>query len=136
MLWARMSLRRTDARPALFGAVAYGVLRTRRSHRGGWLSYPWSHRHLRQSSGRNFEVDVRAGLTASPKALASKWLYNPAGCDLFEQITMLEEYYPTRAERSILVARSEEIGGAVSSNDAYRTGLGDIREDAPLAEGV
>jgi dimethylhistidine N-methyltransferase len=73
---------------------------------------------------RNFEGDVRAGLTAQPKTLASKWLYDPTGCDLFEQITMLNEYYPTRAERSILVARSEEIAYLSRASTVIELGSG------------
>ena len=46
--------------------------------------------------------DVRAGLTTSPKELAPKYFYDERGSQLFEQITELPEYYPTRAEREIL----------------------------------
>ena len=42
--------------------------------------------------------DVRVGLTAEPKWLPPKWFYDARGSRLFEQITMLPEYYPTRAE--------------------------------------
>ena len=48
------------------------------------------------------EADVRAGLTAEPKDLPPKWFYDRRGSELFERITRLPEYYPTRAERSIL----------------------------------
>src|ERR1700749_4554669 len=47
-------------------------------------------------------ADVRAGLTAAPKSLPPKWFYDAQGSALFEKITELPEYYPTRAERSIL----------------------------------
>jgi dimethylhistidine N-methyltransferase len=73
---------------------------------------------------RNFEGDVRAGLTAQPKTLASKWLYDPTGCDLFEQITALDEYYPTRAERSILVVHSEEIAQLSRASTVIELGSG------------
>ncbi len=43
--------------------------------------------------------DVRRGLTSEPKSLPSRWLYEGAGSKLFELITELDEYYPTRAER-------------------------------------
>ena len=48
------------------------------------------------------EADVRSGLTAEPKDLPPKWFYDERGSELFERITRLPEYYPTRAERSIL----------------------------------
>lgn len=53
--------------------------------------------------------EVRLGLTAKPKELAPKYFYDERGSQLFEQITELPEYYPTRAERAILAARSGEI---------------------------
>ncbi|WP_094274380.1 L-histidine N(alpha)-methyltransferase [Rhodococcus sp. OK302] len=47
-------------------------------------------------------VDARAGLTASPKWLSPKWFYDARGSELFEEITQLPEYYPTRTERALL----------------------------------
>lgn len=47
-------------------------------------------------------ADVLAGLTAPEKNLPPTWLYDKVGSELFEQITRLPEYYPTRAEREIL----------------------------------
>ena len=40
--------------------------------------------------------EVAAGLVGHPKELSPKWLYDEQGCELFEQITQLAEYYPTR----------------------------------------
>ena len=45
-------------------------------------------------------ADVRAGLTARPKNLPPKWFYDARGSELFEEITRLPEYYPTRTERA------------------------------------
>ena len=53
--------------------------------------------------------DIRLGLSARFKELAPKYFYDDRGSQLFERITELPEYYPTRAERSILVQRSAEI---------------------------
>src|SRR3954464_392660 len=53
--------------------------------------------------------DVREGLTSSPKELPPKWFYDDRGCDLFDQITRLPEYYPTEAERAILRAEADAI---------------------------
>lgn len=47
-------------------------------------------------------ADVRAGLSASPKELPPKWFYDHRGSELFDEITRLDEYYPTRREREIL----------------------------------
>lgn len=54
-------------------------------------------------------VDVRAGLTAEPKELPPKWFYDERGSDLFDQITRLDEYYPTEAERRILIDNAASI---------------------------
>jgi dimethylhistidine N-methyltransferase len=50
----------------------------------------------------SFLADVLAGLTAKPKRLSAKYFYDTAGSALFDRITQLPEYYPTRCELSIL----------------------------------
>ena len=54
-------------------------------------------------------ADVRAGLTSPFKELSPRYFYDEKGSELFERITELEEYYPTRCERAILEGRSAEI---------------------------
>ncbi|MGI9479689.1 MAG: L-histidine N(alpha)-methyltransferase [Hyphomicrobiaceae bacterium] len=49
-----------------------------------------------------FEADVLAGLAQPQKTLPCRWLYDDRGSDLFEKITQLPEYYPTRTETAIL----------------------------------
>ena len=56
-----------------------------------------------------FEADVLRGLAASPKRLSPKYFYDEAGSLLFERITEVPEYYPTRCEMSILRAQASEI---------------------------
>lgn len=68
--------------------------------------------------------DVAAGLTSRPRTLPPKWLYDAAGSDLFEQITRLEEYYPTEAEREILVARSSAIARRSGATTLVELGSG------------
>ena len=58
---------------------------------------------------RTLRADALAGLTAAPRSLPPKWFYDAQGSALFEKITGLPEYYPTRAERSILRATAPEI---------------------------
>ncbi|MDK1472227.1 L-histidine N(alpha)-methyltransferase [Streptomyces sp. 549] len=53
--------------------------------------------------------DVLKGLTARPRTLPPKWFYDGRGSALFEEITTLPEYYPTRAEQQILQDRAAEI---------------------------
>ena len=58
---------------------------------------------------RAFRADVLAGLGQRQKAIPARWFYDERGSQLFEEITALPEYYPTRAETQILGARGEEI---------------------------
>ncbi|WP_128380722.1 L-histidine N(alpha)-methyltransferase [Streptomyces cavernae] len=69
-------------------------------------------------------ADVQGGLTAQPKTLPPKWFYDAYGSELFEQITELPEYYPTRAEREILLARSAEIASATGARTLVELGSG------------
>ncbi|MFJ5775581.1 L-histidine N(alpha)-methyltransferase [Streptomyces sp. NPDC093094] len=69
-------------------------------------------------------ADVRHGLTAHPKTLPPKWFYDAHGSDLFEQITELPEYYPTRAEREILLEKSGEIAAALPARTLIELGSG------------
>ncbi|HVY77630.1 MAG TPA: L-histidine N(alpha)-methyltransferase [Solirubrobacterales bacterium] len=71
--------------------------------------------HLDAEAAAKMARDVRDGLLAEPKELAPKYFYDERGSQLFERITELEEYYPTRAERSILAARSAEIVAAAGA---------------------
>ena len=54
-------------------------------------------------------ADVRAGLTSPFKELSPRYFYDELGSELFERITELDEYYPTRCERQILQGESESI---------------------------
>jgi dimethylhistidine N-methyltransferase len=56
-----------------------------------------------------FRADVLAGLSQRQKTLASRWLYDQRGSELFEEITRLDEYYLTRTETAILGAHAEEM---------------------------
>jgi len=56
-----------------------------------------------------FRADVLAGLAQPQKAVPARWFYDDAGSQLFEDITQLPEYYPTRAETEILSTRAAEI---------------------------
>jgi len=59
-------------------------------------------------------ADVRAGLSRPFKQLSPRYFYDERGSELFEDITRLREYYPTRCEREILEQRSEEICAAAN----------------------
>lgn len=70
------------------------------------------------------EVDTRNGLTAPAKWLPPIWFYDERGCELFDRITRLEEYYPTQAERSILDAHAEEIAAVSGADTLVELGAG------------
>ena len=57
-----------------------------------------------------FRDDVLAGLRMRPRAIPARWLYDRAGSELFEAITELPEYYPTRTETALLAAHCAEVG--------------------------
>ena len=65
-----------------------------------------------------FEVDVLAGLHATPKRLPPKYFYDAVGSRLFERITLLPEYYPTRCEMQILREHGADIAKLVPEGAA------------------
>jgi dimethylhistidine N-methyltransferase len=67
----------------------------------------------RLSQPELFRQDVLAGLSGHRKTLPCRWLYDERGSELFEQITQLEEYYPTRVETGILRLNAGEIAGFI-----------------------
>jgi L-histidine N-alpha-methyltransferase len=72
----------------------------------------------------SLEEDARRGLTATPKDIPPKWFYDERGSELFDEITRLPEYYPTRAERSILDARAPDIARATDADTLVELGSG------------
>ncbi|MCB1393997.1 L-histidine N(alpha)-methyltransferase [Nitrobacter sp.] len=67
-------------------------------------------------SVRSFAHDAIAGLTHHPKQLPPKYFYDSAGSELFEQITRLPEYYPTRTELGILRDQSAQIASIIPAH--------------------
>jgi L-histidine N-alpha-methyltransferase len=72
----------------------------------------------------SLRADALAGLTATPKSLPPKWFYDAQGSALFEKITELPEYYPTRAERSILRAVAPQIAALTGAASLVELGSG------------
>lgn len=82
-------------------------------------------RHLTPDDlAKTLRADVREGLTSAPKTLPPKWFYDQRGSELFEEITRLEEYYPSRAERAILRAHAAEIAAASGARTLLELGAG------------
>jgi L-histidine N-alpha-methyltransferase len=71
-----------------------------------------------QGVSDDFASSVLAGLSARPRRLSCRWLYDERGSRLFERICQQPEYYPTRAELSILRERAGEIASALPAGGA------------------
>ncbi|NDU72867.1 L-histidine N(alpha)-methyltransferase [Actinomadura sp. DSM 109109] len=80
--------------------------------------------------------DVREGLAGTPKTLPPKWFYDERGSALFEEITRLEEYYPTRREREILAARAPDIAAATGARTLLELGAGSGEKTRLLLEAL
>lgn len=76
------------------------------------------------SAAQALRNDVSHGLRQTPKSLPPKWFYDSVGSDLFDQITRLPEYYPTRAEAQILRGESPAIAAASAADTLVELGSG------------
>jgi dimethylhistidine N-methyltransferase len=65
-----------------------------------------------------FRADVLQGLSEAQKAIPARWFYDDIGSQLFEDITQLPEYYPTRAEAEILTDRCQEFRELIGTGRA------------------
>jgi L-histidine N-alpha-methyltransferase len=81
-------------------------------------------------------ADARSGLTATPKWLPPKWFYDARGSELFEDITRLPEYYPTRAEREILADRAGEIAALTGAHTLVELGSGSSEKTRLLLDAL
>ena len=80
---------------------------------------------------KTFLQEVSLGLSTKNKKLSSKWFYDFYGSKLFEQITRLEEYYPTRTERKILKDNKTELATEIGKSAVLiEPGAGDIKKIA------
>jgi dimethylhistidine N-methyltransferase/ergothioneine biosynthesis protein EgtC len=84
----------------------------------------------------SLHADVRQGLGTTPRTLPPKWFYDKRGSDLFEQITRLPEYYPTRAEHEILTRRAPEIAALTRAATLIELGSGSSRKTRLLLDAL
>lgn len=80
--------------------------------------------------------DVAAGFAVRPRTLPPKWLYDARGSELFDQITRLDEYYPTEAERSILLDRAPEIVEVAGADTLVELGSGSSDKTTALLDAM
>ncbi|WP_151770612.1 L-histidine N(alpha)-methyltransferase [Streptomyces abyssomicinicus] len=81
-------------------------------------------------------ADVLAGLGSRPRSLPPRWFYDARGSELFDRITRLPEYYPTRAEREILTDRSGEIARVSGARTLVELGSGSSEKTRHLLEAM
>ncbi|WP_326685874.1 MULTISPECIES: L-histidine N(alpha)-methyltransferase [unclassified Streptomyces] len=80
--------------------------------------------------------DVAAGLSSEPKSLPPRWFYDAHGSALFEEITALPEYYPTRAEHEILTRRAAEIARLTRARTLIELGSGSSAKTGLLLDAL
>ncbi|GLF92805.1 L-histidine N(alpha)-methyltransferase [Streptomyces yaizuensis] len=81
-------------------------------------------------------ADVLDGLTRTPKELPPRWFYDARGSELFEEITRLPEYYPTRAEREILVREAPRIAALAGARTLVELGSGSSEKTRHLLDAL
>lgn len=87
---------------------------------------------LGRDSRGQFIEDVQRGLSASPKFLQPRWFYDDRGCELFDEITCLPEYYQTRTEMSILQQHARGIMEMVRPASIVELGAGSCTKSRVL----
>ncbi|HEY5148489.1 MAG TPA: L-histidine N(alpha)-methyltransferase [Mycobacterium sp.] len=88
------------------------------------MSFTLSTNLAADSAALALRNDVLTGLRQAPKSLPPKWFYDAVGSDLFDQITRLPEYYPTRAEAQILRDQSAAIAAHSGADNLVELGSG------------
>lgn len=81
-------------------------------------------------------ADVLAGLANRPRSLPPRWFYDARGSELFDRITRLPEYYPTRAEAEILTDRAGEIARASGARTLVELGSGSSEKTHHLLDAM
>ncbi|MFO8067391.1 MAG: L-histidine N(alpha)-methyltransferase [Bacteroidales bacterium] len=81
--------------------------------------------YLKQEADNDDIKEILTGLTAEKKYISSKFFYDAQGSKLFEEITQLDEYYPTRTEKSIIHEISPKIINSEKNIDIIELGSGD-----------
>jgi L-histidine Nalpha-methyltransferase len=92
--------------------------------------------HLDEAHERGLAEDVLDGLTRPFKELPPKHFYDARGCALFDRITELPEYYPTRAERAILEAEAAAIVAATGAAELVELGSGSADKTRVLLDAM
>jgi L-histidine N-alpha-methyltransferase len=81
-------------------------------------------------------AELRRGLGSAPKEISPRWFYDERGSLLFEEITRLPEYYPTRREREILTRRADEVARLSRAQVLVELGSGSSEKTRLLLEAL
>ena len=100
------------------------------------LGYTYDDHLPADFSAQSLRDDVRTGLTAPRKWLPPKWFYDKVGSELFEDITALREYYPTRTERAILDESASAIVAAAGVDTLVELGSGSSEKTRLLLDAM
>ncbi len=94
-------------------------------------------REARPDALADFAAAVLAGFARRPRSLPCRFFYDAAGCALFEEITALPEYYPTRVETELLLAHGGEIAALAGADRVLvEFGSGSSRKTSLLIEAL
>jgi L-histidine Nalpha-methyltransferase len=100
------------------------------------MSYGYTDHLPADFSQADLRADALEGLRDQPKWLPPKWFYDKNGSALFEEITQLPEYYPTRTERAILVRRAAEIVARSGAGTLVELGSGSSEKTRLLLDAL
>src|SRR6185437_1125280 len=92
--------------------------------------------HLDGAHDRSLADDVLDGLTRPFKELPPKHFYDERGAELFDRICDLPEYYPTRAERSILEGNADELAQLTAAAELVELGSGTAAKTRVLLDAL
>lgn len=92
--------------------------------------------HTDADTAEALAADVRAGLSQPQKTLPPKWFYDAVGSELFEEITRLPEYYPTRREREVLTRHGVDIASQTRAQTLVELGSGSSEKTRLLLDAL
>jgi L-histidine N-alpha-methyltransferase len=81
-------------------------------------------------------ADLRHGLAQRPRSIPPKWFYDEKGSLLFEQITELPEYYPSRTEEALLAAHAAAVAACTGARTLVELGSGASRKTRLLLDAL
>ena len=87
-------------------------------------------------AGTALRRDALEGLRSSPRTLPPKWFYDARGSELFDRITTLAEYYPTRTERALLVAHADAVAATSGADTLVELGSGSSEKTRVLLDAL